>query len=1112
MKLLLKYLYVLIFSAFITNTIKAQQLTEVTLQLKWKHQFQFAGYYAAIEKGFYKEARIHVNLIEAIEGQNPTDAVFEGKAQFGICTSDILLTRSQKKNAVVLATIFQHSPQILIASKKSGIEHVQDLIGKRVAIEPNSADIIAYLNDEGVSLDKCIIDQHTFNTDLLIAGKIDAISAYSTDEPFMLKQANFDYSILSPPMGGIDFYGEGLFTTEELIKKNPALVDSFRKASLKGWKYAMDNPEEIIQLIYNKYSQRHSLEHLRFEASHMKNLIMADVVEIGYTNSGRWESISNIYKKLKMLNPSFSTKGLLYNDYLKPELSIPWDIIKILVLIILVISTAAYFYYNSSQKLKKEIRSRKKLESFLLEGDEKYHTLFANSPDAYLIIIDGVFADCNQATERILGYNREQIIGNPPAFFSPEFQPDGRKSAESANEIIREALRNGKNTFEWVHRKYDGSEFMVEVSIGLMKLQGKPALFTTWRDISERKLAEELLKASETRFKTIFNEAPLGIALIDSSTGHIYEVNPMFAKITERTLEEIVNIDWMSITHPDDIHADLANMAAMNAGKTNGFQMEKRYLNKEGSSIWINMTIASIDVEDKAHPQHLCMIENITERKRAREEKRKIDDQIRTLSLAIEQSPVVTVITDVTGNIEFANPKFYEITGYSAEEVIGKNPRILSSGNKSRSEYKELWETILSGRNWHGVFRNKKKNGEFYWESAIISPVKNEEGAITHFLAVKEDITERKQSKKMLQDIISENPISIQILNKNGYTIQGNPAFIKLFGTIPPPDFSIFADLQSKSPEFEKLILFAKNGEVVHFPDMYYNLNDISPDFPDNPLWISAFIFPLNNGSGKPEQFVLMHENITERKKTEQIIQFQNQELISLNSDKDRFISILAHDLKNPFNTILGYLELLTENIRKYDIDKIEKQIAIINNSAQNTYNLLLDILLWARSQSGKIPFEPKELICNDICKTVLPEMQFLADTKRITISHSSDDDVAIFADIDMLKTILRNLISNAIKFTNHGGKINISIKQQADSQIISVSDDGVGMVSDILNKLFESTRIHSTMGTANESGTGLGLMICKEFVEKHGGRIWAESKPGKGSTFYFTLPIKNIV
>ncbi len=334
MKFTLKYVLALLVVFLMHFSLSAQQPQPVTLQLKWKHQFQFAGYYAAIEKGYYQEMGFQVSLLEAIEGQNPSDAVFSGKAEFEICSSDIILMRAEGKDAVVLATIFQHSPQILLGSQKSGINHVHNLVGKRIAMEPNAADIIAYMNNEGISLDQCIIDQHTFDVNGLLNGTMEAISAYSTDEPFLLDKAKFDYTIIAPVMGGIDFYGDMLFTTATFINDNPLLVKNFREATIKGWDYAMDNPEEIIDLIYSQYSKRHTVDHLWFEAAQMQKLVMKDVVEIGYTNPGRWKSIIDTYKRLNMLDAPFTNAGLLYSDYFQQGIVIPWRLVLIFLMMV----------------------------------------------------------------------------------------------------------------------------------------------------------------------------------------------------------------------------------------------------------------------------------------------------------------------------------------------------------------------------------------------------------------------------------------------------------------------------------------------------------------------------------------------------------------------------------------------------------------------------------------------------------------------------------------------------------------------------------------------------------------------------------------------------------
>lgn len=253
--------------------------------------------------------------------------------------------------------------------------------------------------------------------------------------------------------------------------------------------------------------------------------------------------------------------------------------------------------------------------------------------------------------------------------------------------------------------------------------------------------------------------------------------------------------------------------------------------------------------------------------------------------------------------------------------------------------------------------------------------------------------------------------------------------------------------------------------------------------------------------------FVLTLALINSRLRSKQI-QLLNIQLEKEIDDKDMFISILAHDLRNPLNLVLGFSDLLIKNIHEYDIAKIEMQVNMINESANKTYRLLEDTLLWVRAQSGKIPFEPKTLNFSIICYEIIEEMKMIAENKNISLSYLNNEVNNVNADYNMVKTIIRNLISNSLKFTKSGGHIKISAKQDTNYTTITISDSGIGMSKDTLSKLFNVAQIQSTKGTANEKGSGLGLLICKNFVEKHGGSIWVESELEKGSNFNFTLKV----
>jgi two-component system sensor histidine kinase/response regulator len=230
--------------------------------------------------------------------------------------------------------------------------------------------------------------------------------------------------------------------------------------------------------------------------------------------------------------------------------------------------------------------------------------------------------------------------------------------------------------------------------------------------------------------------------------------------------------------------------------------------------------------------------------------------------------------------------------------------------------------------------------------------------------------------------------------------------------------------------------------------------------------------------------------------------------LKELNATKDKLFSIIAHDLKSPFNGLLGFSEILNENIRTFPIEKSEEIITTINSTAKQTLVLLENLLTWANTQTGQFDFKPENQSLKPIIQAIVVVLNSSASIKNITINSFLSDDITAYADLNMLKTVLRNLISNAIKFTDSGGKVDINTVSDKNQIKITVADDGVGMNEETISKLFRIDATLTTKGTANESGSGLGLILCKEFVEKHGGKIWIESEVGKGSKFVFTLPL----
>lgn len=331
----------------------------VTLQLNWTHAFEFAGYYAAQEQGYYRDAGLTVSIKEAIPELDPVKQVVEGKAEFGVGSSSLLLDRYAGKPVVVLAVIFQHSSYVLLARQTQSIH---DLADKHMMLEPQANELLAYLKSEGITLDRFVRQENSYNPQDLISGKVDAISAYTINQPYYLDRANFNYQSYSPRSAGIDFYGDNLFTSERELKEHPEQVKAFRAASLRGWQYAMEHPEAIINLIIDKYSNRHPRQYYLFQVRQMADLIHPELVEIGYMNPGRWRHIATTYADLGILPKDYPLEGFLYNNTNKPNNSTIYRNLLFTLLLVIIISGIVFYVYQIKRKLKRNILTRKLAE------------------------------------------------------------------------------------------------------------------------------------------------------------------------------------------------------------------------------------------------------------------------------------------------------------------------------------------------------------------------------------------------------------------------------------------------------------------------------------------------------------------------------------------------------------------------------------------------------------------------------------------------------------------------------------------------------------------------------------------------------------------------------
>ena len=468
------------------------------------------------------------------EGHTKIDTIKEvvdNRAQYGVTNSEVLFHRLNGAPVVVLAAIFQHSPLALITRQSSGITNPQEInAGHNIILSKGTRDveIQAMLLNEGVNLKELnIVKRFTTHKDYANP-EIDSFPAYTTNEPFFLERESIAYSILKPSTYGIDFYGDCLFTSAQELKNNPERVIAFRKASLKGWEYAMKHPAQMVDFIANQIGSKKSKEHLIYEAKAMRELILPNLVKIGHINPGRWEHIAKTFATLGMIDNNkpvlndFIYDPVAHNDTnLRRNLTIT---IAAVVLFAFVITVLLIF----NRRLKYEINERIAAERELSESEKRFRTLFEKSAEPMLILNGETFVDCNEATVKLLGYqNKEDVLKNHPYDLSPKYQPDGRSSLAGSQEMIKIARQQGSHQFEWTHKRANGEIFPAEISLTAISIGDTELLHTVWRDISAKKKAEADNREMEFQLNRAHKMEAIGMM----AGGVAHDLNNMLAGV-----------------------------------------------------------------------------------------------------------------------------------------------------------------------------------------------------------------------------------------------------------------------------------------------------------------------------------------------------------------------------------------------------------------------------------------------------------------------------------------------------------------------------------------------------------------------------------------------------
>jgi len=333
------------------------------------------------------------------------DVVFKGRADFGIASSDLLLRRAQGQPVVSLAAVFQHSPLAVMTLDHPGGGDLRQLAGKTLALETHAEEVIAYLARMGLDRKSYQVAPHAMDVEALIAGKVHAMTVYTTTEPFQLKEAGLGYQLFEPRSAGIDFYGDVLFTMEQTVKDHPEMVAAFRKASLEGWNWAFAHPEEAVRMAHKVGGGRMSLDHLRFEAAETRRLAVPDLVELGYQRAARWQQIGETYRQLGLLSEVPSMAGFLYEEHPSPQSSIlPWALCGLLGTALLALASRQQAQARHLRKSLQQSQDRK-------EREERRQILLETTHLGLALHEHGRVLEANAAFANLCGRPLESLPG-----------------------------------------------------------------------------------------------------------------------------------------------------------------------------------------------------------------------------------------------------------------------------------------------------------------------------------------------------------------------------------------------------------------------------------------------------------------------------------------------------------------------------------------------------------------------------------------------------------------------------------------------------------------------------------------------------------------------------
>ncbi|HPI20544.1 MAG TPA: PAS domain S-box protein [Candidatus Kapabacteria bacterium] len=616
--------------------------------------------------------------------------------------------------------------------------------------------------------------------------------------------------------------------------------------------------------------------------------------------------------------------------------------------------------------------------------------------------------------------------------------------------------------------------------------------------------AEEMLRETEKYSKLIFEHSQ-SIFYTISPEGFFTYVSPSWEKLLGHKPNDVVGQKYTDFISAEDIPQDYDILQAIAESCQVHNNIEYRAIHQNNSYIWHRSVITPVFDENNMLLMFVGNAIDISERKQTEEA---LLNKTNELEYFFTSALDLLCIADMEGNFIRVSNEWENTLGYTIDEL--ENSKFLDFVHPD-----DLQDTLdvlnkLSNKENILNFTNRylSKNGAYRFIEWRSTP----QGKFIY--AAARDITERMEAqeelnekRRFLEDIIENSGTIIVTKDRFGkYTLVNKKweeaTGLKRENVLGKTDDMIFSSVDAEA--------FKKNDQNVIESNKLIEMEETL----NTPVGLKYYLsikFPIRDTRGIVTGICGMISDITERKKVEDALRESEENQRKINSEKDKFFSIIAHDLRSPFQGFIGLTKMMTENIENISMKDMKEFSQNMQNSANMLYRLLENLLQWSKIQRGLLDFNPESINITQVINMNISIAKEHSEQKDIAIVNCINEELEIYADLQMIDTVIRNLISNAIKFSYRGGIIEIgNIYTYEDNTCIYIKDSGMGMDDALLNNLFKLDKKVSRLGTENELSSGLGLILCKEFIEKHNGKIWAESKINEGSTFFFTLPMNN--